>query len=423
MINPFSSYSFQKTLFSLPSRMMVGLGRLYTFLKNIPSPLSFLTQRVNQQAQANFNKSTPLKPCDLSTQSITPIKPTPSTDLDACTPKQIEKTVNKTKRTTPTIVHRTLTSKPQARVQQPRAQAWTQPPFEYSAPPLQSKPTTKITEQHKPHPINQTLINVPSDGNCQLHAILKGLEIQYPHLLNDQSVDGEMIQHSHRTLRQKGLDFITKCLLEDHPLSEECYGYLDSDRGEYNSDFKRRASNFLRSDLLKIEHNLIKTLTRDKKPTTNVTPLLKQQVSVWIKHIAVQQGKIGHIFTEAENNTLQQFNQLISNRQESLEKTYTSLINQAYDIHEKLSKRIDAEVIIHSNEEFLQRCSQDSFWCSSLHLFALSAAFNIPIEVHDPLIPAKFGAQTFNPMKSELPPIQLYRSGGNHYQYILAAAH
>ncbi len=397
MINPSPNYSFPKIFFSLSNQVMTSAGNVYSFLKNFPQHLFSLTQRINQKAEENFNQLPPSSPKSFHpSQSITSIKPSPFV-RGTLASQQKEKT---TKTTIHAIADRTLQGRPWQRKQQ-IIETFFQPSI--ITPP-------KITKNIPPSSCNRTLIDVPGDGNCQLHAILKGLEIQYPHLLEAHI--------THQSLRQIGINFIETCLLDDNPLSEECYGYLDSDRKEYNSDLKRRAFDFLKSDLLKIEQALTSTRNQNIKSNTAIPAFSKLQATLWIKQIATKQGKIRYTFTEAENKILQQLN-LTPKRQVQLESTYTPLINRAYEAYEKLSKRLDEEVLIQTNEEFLKRCSQNYFWCSSLHLFALSAFFGIPIAVHDPLVPTGFGAQTFNPTNSESPSIQLYRFGGNHYQYVL----
>ena len=76
---------------------------------------------------------------------------------------------------------------------------------------------------------------------------------------------------------------------------------------------------------------------------------------------------------------------------------------------------------IHSIEEYLKKASENSFWCSTTHIYCLSCLLNVPIVVHDQQLINRGLLQPqaiLNPKASTLKPIELLRVNNNHYNLI-----
>lgn len=213
--------------------------------------------------------------------------------------------------------------------------------------------------------INQTseriFIDNPGNGDCQLHSILKGLELQYPEKMKYLE-KGKSMTLTHGKLRQLGIDFIHKQIDEHGEYEEEVLGYLDFDRKEYN-EFE---VNSLKIDM----ENSLKSIEK------------------------------------AHNN------------KEMKENVYQIQIKAHKKKYEKRVNDLE-KMMIRNDEEFIKRLEKSGFSCSSSHLFALSNLLEVPIYVKEQGGIKGHDTQMFNPKNSTSEPIYLYRVAKMHYQYIL----
>jgi hypothetical protein len=232
------------------------------------------------------------------------------------------------------------------------------PISELGRPTLINYPPNSTIKQASPaKEIEYTLIEAGGGGDCQLHAFLKGLEMQYPQLLKYKENNRQIILTSQK-LRSLGVEFAREQIDHCGPYAEDVLAYLDADRKEYNSELVEPVKKQLKED-----------------------------------RVNLNQARKNRKITEADYK---------QKRQVLLDK-YSKLIS---DLENK---------IIRTDEEFLKQLEQPGFYCSTLHLFALSAKLNVPIYVHHEDGVEGNDVEMFNPLKSTLAPIHLYRAG-RHYQ-------
>lgn len=209
-----------------------------------------------------------------------------------------------------------------------------------------------VPEKQKLQPI---IIDNPGKGNCQLYAILKCMEKQYPILLKHQK------NLTPQKLRQLGVDFARQQIDSCGPYASEILGYVDSDRKEYNH-----------AQQSPLEFNRLRELTRIET--------------------ALKNKRMTLINSEKQKKTLQ---------------------TKYLEALAKVEKRL-----IKTDEDFLNRLEKDGFFCSTVHLFALSALLKLPIHVRDQKGVKHFDVQMFNPTKSDQNPIHLLRANV-HYKSII----
>lgn len=197
-------------------------------------------------------------------------------------------------------------------------------------------------------------------GNCQLLSILKGLEMQYPDLLKDQR-KGQTGHLTAQTLRQMGVDFARHQVETCGEYVEDILGYLDTDRKEFNCSQVDPVERNMQKDLAKIERNF--------KSHKNKLLYEKQ--------------KITH-----------------------------------HEKYKKLIDHLENNIVIKTDEDFLNHLEKNGFYCSTLHLFALSILLELPIYVKEQKGVKGHDLQMFNPTNSIKEPVYLYRVADRHYQYI-----
>lgn len=219
--------------------------------------------------------------------------------------------------------------------------------------------TIKPSSPPKPKPI---IIDNEGKGNCQLLSILKGLEMQYPNLLEYEE-NGKKTPLTAQKLREIGVEFIREQIDKCGPYVTEILGYVDTDRKEHNQAEIDPIEKRMNDELKKIE-----SAFKNKKISKTVYENQKK----------AHQDKYSKIITYLEDN-----------------------------------------VIIKTDEEFLNRLAKDGFYCSTLHLFALSIKLDLPIHVHEQAGVKNHNIQMFNPRESHKTPLHLYRVGNIHYKYIL----
>lgn len=197
-------------------------------------------------------------------------------------------------------------------------------------------------------------------GNCQLLAILKGLELQYPDVLNDlrKSQDDDLTAQQ---LRQMGVDFARDQIDSCGEYAESVLSYADADRKEFNLVY--------------------------------INPMKR-------KH-SEQLKKIDEKFKDNKTSKL-----------------YEKQIKECKAKHSNELKKLKKATLIYTDEKFLNSLEKNGFYCSTLHLLALSVLLEIPIYVKEQLGVKNHDIQMFNPTESEKEPIHLYRVANRHYQYI-----
>lgn len=208
-----------------------------------------------------------------------------------------------------------------------------------------------------PKPIQSDVVKNTGGGDCQLISILQGLERQYPEKNNELSLTVDK-------LRQMGVDFIRQQKDKYGGYSENSVGYLDSDLKEYNESLRIR----IKQD----QDNALEKIGK-----------------------AFETKKITEISYEKQKKAHQE--------------EYSKLMDDAQKSE------------IKTKEEFLNRLEKKGFYCSTLHLFALSIILEIPIYVHKELNPKKPRTpEMFNPSISSKAPIHLYYDEvKQHYEYML----
>jgi hypothetical protein len=228
------------------------------------------------------------------------------------------------------------------------------------------KPADPVSIKTPPQPAKKKaiIIDAGGAGNCQLLSFLKGMEMQYPHLTKYQE-NGVSVEYTAQKLRTIGVDFAREQLDKCGPYVEQVSGYTDSDRKEHNEVIKLQASSY-QASYIKEKTDLEKLLQTKK---------IKQE-------------------------------------------EYNKQLQALRDKHIKLVEYLEAHKIS-TDEEFLNRLQQDGFFCSTLHLFALSVKFELPIYVHEKNGVKGHDVQMFNPTDSQKSPIRLYRIGNVHYKLIL----
>ena len=87
--------------------------------------------------------------------------------------------------------------------------------------------------------------------------------------------------------------------------------------------------------------------------------------------------------------------------------------------YQRIDDNLEKNVLIKTDEEFLNRLEKEGFYCSTLHLFSLSFLLKVPIFVHEQNGTPGHDIQQFNPADSKLDPVHLYRVGRCHYQLIM----
>lgn len=224
------------------------------------------------------------------------------------------------------------------------------------SPPVSAKPT-----QPKLDPI---YYDNKGGGNCQMLAILKGLEMQYPDRLKDlrKSQDDDLTAQQ---LRQMGVDFARTQIDSCGKYAELVLSYVDTDRKEFNRVYI--------DPVMKKKNEDLQTIETDYK-TRKIT-----------------------------------------------KKVYEKRIKDYKTTHATTIAKLKNDTLIYSDELFLNALEKNGFYCSTLHLFALSILLQIPIYVKEQFGVKDHDIQMFNPTQSESEPIHLYRVANQHYQYIFYA--
>lgn len=199
-------------------------------------------------------------------------------------------------------------------------------------------------------------------GDCQLHALLKGLEMQHPQLANYEK-DGKSYTYTHLDLRQMGVNFAREQVDKCGVFAEEVLAYLDTDRKEHNESAVSTAEANLKEE----NENLDKA-RKEKK----LTPV-------------------------------------------AYDRQKKALVSK----YNRIADHIEKNVLIRTDAEFLNRLEKKGFYCSTLHLFSLSFLLKVPIFVHEKNGTPGHDIQRFNPTDSQLDPVHLYRVGRCHYQLIV----
>lgn len=201
-------------------------------------------------------------------------------------------------------------------------------------------------------------------GDCQLLSLLKGLKRKHPKLL-EYKKEGKWVPYTDLDLREMGVRFAREQIDTKGPYYEEILGYLDTDRKEFNEDVVAK---------VKIDHHKeLQKLDKDLK-----------------------ERKITDALYQKQRKALQ----------------------TKYD---KIEADVKANKVIQNDDdvEFLNRLEKKGFYCSTLHLFTLSAKLKVPIFVHKG-IPGH-NIDKFNPTESKLDPIHLLYLSWGHYQLIVYA--
>lgn len=202
-------------------------------------------------------------------------------------------------------------------------------------------------------------LGVGAGGDCQPLCLLKGLELQYPNLYKHE-VEGKLVPYTVQDIRKIGADLAIEHVENnwDMDYGEEIHGYLDADRVEYNEPILRTLNDSLEKELA----------------------ALKEQLGA----SKISEGE----FTAQA--------QIINDKYKKLEKTET----------------------IDDNLVYLECLEKKGYYCSSLHLFAFSFFFEIPVHVHHFDGTKNHDVEIFNPKNSKKAPIKLQRSG-LHYKLIV----
>jgi hypothetical protein len=209
-----------------------------------------------------------------------------------------------------------------------------------------------------PEPI---IIEAGGGGDCQLLSILKGLEMQYPELMQHEE-NQKVVKLTASKLREIGVAFAREQIDRCGIYAEAILGLVDSDRREYNEAVTSEVEQNLNNERANLEQDL-----SDKK--INAEDYIKQRKKI--------EEKTSEIMQELENH------------------------------------------LIDTDAEFLNYLEKEGFFCSTLHLFALSVKFKLPIYVREEAGVPGHQIQMFNPTESKKDPIHLYRVRDNHYQLIL----
>jgi hypothetical protein len=231
-----------------------------------------------------------------------------------------------------------------------------------------NKPTTK-TETQTTEPANRPtqnkttkVIECGGEGNCQLLSFLEGLKRLHPTRATKEN-GKDSLTYTHLELRQMVVDFTKQQINSGGQHADTVLGYLDLDRKEYNENLVNTLKNEWNQGKLELEKDL-----KDKKITLEVFNEKRKALFVLIKKKAVEL------------------------------KTHSISKNEA---------------------DFLSRLEKNGFSCASLHLFALSYLFEVPIKVKEEGGIPRHDVQEFNPTESKLSPIHLYRVDKGHYQLLI----
>jgi hypothetical protein len=206
--------------------------------------------------------------------------------------------------------------------------------------------------------------DMPSDGNCQLHAIKSALALKYPtHAMQASSID---------ELRQLGVKFSQDYLSQNPPPEphDDIFTYMRADIDEINE---------------------ISAMENRKKYYKLIAPLTAQMES--LKNNLKNKKIDASTYAAQIQPVEEQKTQFIESQDEELH-------------------RIGIQTI----DEYLDALKKDAFWCGQLHLHALSASLKLPIHVHSHTAPGQ--VTVFNPHKISSPPLELLRVQ-DHYRLIL----
>ncbi len=224
--------------------------------------------------------------------------------------------------------------------------------------------TTSNTNAAKTKPtqnnddLKPIIIEAGGGGNCQPLSFLKGLELQYPQLLKHE-VNGKIVDYTDEEIRKKGVDFIRREIDSLGTHAETLLGYLDTDRHEFNDIFLGKIKEDLAKNLAILEKSKVKPATR---------------------------AKLAEVYKKK---------------------------------YEKAKVEIEKKYLIQNDSDFLSQLEKPGFYCSTLHLFAYSILFDIPIHVYEQYGVPGHNIQFFNPNNLEKDPLCLYRVGNIHYQLLL----
>lgn len=219
----------------------------------------------------------------------------------------------------------------------------------------QTKPTTPT--QNGP-----LIIDCGGGGDCQLLSLLRGLDMQYSDL-SFYEKDSKKIPYTDLDLRKKGIEFARTQIETSGEYAETIKAYIDLDRKEYNEG--EVAS-------LKLQWTIEKEKLQKKLKDTKMTQEeYKKQLALKTKEF------------------------------------------------EPFIEDLDTNIVIKTEEDFLDRLEKKGFSCATLHPFALSAEFNLPIHVHEKNGIPGHDIQIFNPTESILNPIHLLRVRKGHYQLMI----
>lgn len=235
----------------------------------------------------------------------------------------------------------------------------TSQPTNFQPKPSHAQTTDKLTKPAQP--IEPIIIEAGGAGNCQLLSILKGLELQHPDILTQYQKSHKQALDA-QTLRNMGVDFAREQIDRAGKYAENVLGYLDADRKEHNN--------------AKIDP-VEKSMKREKE----------------------------------------QINRDFQNKKIS-QKIYNTRKQAHNEKYSKQCIKLEKE-IIRTDEDFLNHLEKNGFYCSTLHLFALSIQLGVPIYVHEQNGIKDHDIQYFNPTDSKKEAIHLYRVANIHYQFLL----
>ncbi len=280
------------------------------------------------------------------------------------------------------------------RIRQIRQQETQKTPVELT--PASSAP--KVAEKNKKEEIPRIkikIIDAGGGGNCLLLSFLKGLELQYPDLFRHE-VQGKSVNYTATEIRRKGVEFvrdhISKFFEEVQTHTKE---KIDNKLSSYNPDQLRQlVADFAYIPSSPSINEILGYLDADRKEYNESHSQLLESLKKKLATLEEQKAKIKPAYYEKSK------------------KNYT-------DDYNKTLKNLQEKVFIHDDETFLKRLEEPGFFCSTLHLLALSLIFQIPIHVREQYGVRDHKIQVFNPLNSENPPIHLYRVGNIHYKFLL----
>ena len=232
-----------------------------------------------------------------------------------------------------------------------------------AAAPATSADAAPATEKPPvPPALEPLIIECGGGGDCQLHALLKGLEMQHPEIAKYEK-EGKSLLYTDLDLRKMGVNFAREQVDKYGVFAEEILSYLDTDRKEHNDS----AVTAVQKNQLAENEKLDKAL---KEKKLNRAVYDKQKKALVLKY-------------------------------------------------QRIADHLEKNVVINTDEEFLNRLEKKGFYCSTLHLFSLSFLLKVPIFVLEQHGIPGHDIQRFNPADSKLDPVYLYRVGRCHYQLIV----